>query len=286
MSGMDEPQPVAAHEATAPSARRRGSLPLSGLAGWRRTLRYILARFFATVLMRLLFDIRVEGRERFASEPAIYCFSHLGWTDPLILLAALPLRPRLFFFGPKEEDMSRGGANRLMSWTGTSLPFKPGKGDLLETTRRVQAVFDSGAVLAIAGEGRIHVSESEITPLQEGTAYFALRSRVPIIPVTINGNSWLAFRRRIRVQLGEPIAPEGRPSRETVEVLTVRVWTALRAMVADAPDIPATTGLFGWLTELFNDWGDGTPEALERARQRREAQVPGAGRGGGAAAGR
>ena len=69
--------------------------------------------------------------------PAIYCFNHLSWTDPFVLMAVLPFRPRLWFFGPKEEDMAVGGRNRVMRWTGTAIPYKPGKNDLLEATRRV-----------------------------------------------------------------------------------------------------------------------------------------------------
>ena len=80
---------------------------------------------------------RVEGRERLPAGPAIYCFNHLSWTDPFVLMATLPFRPRLSFFGPKEEDMAVGGRNRLMTWTGTAIPYKPGKNDLLEATRRV-----------------------------------------------------------------------------------------------------------------------------------------------------
>ena len=82
--------------------------------------------------------------------------------DPFVLMATLPMRPRLTFFGPKEEDMAIGGRNRIMSWTGTTIPYKPGKNDLLDATRRVAAVIGSGGVVAIAGEGRIHVRESEL----------------------------------------------------------------------------------------------------------------------------
>ena len=64
--------------------------------------------------------------------------------------------------------------------------------------------------------------------------------------------------------------PVGRANREPIEALTARVSTALRAMVADVPQPPASRGIFGWLTEALNDWGEGTPEAIERARQRRE----------------
>ena len=37
------------------------------------------------------------------------------------------VRPRLVFFGPKEEDMAVGGRNRLMAWTGATIPYRPGK---------------------------------------------------------------------------------------------------------------------------------------------------------------
>lgn len=250
---------------------QRGALPRSDLAAWRRTVRYYLARLTG-LFMRLLFSFRLEGRVHLARRPAIYCFSHGSWTDPFVLMTVLPLRPRLFFFGPKEEDMTEGGRNRLMHWTGTTVPFKPGKDDLLETTRRVARVIAGGAVLAIAGEGRIHARERDLLALEPGTAYFALRNRVPIIPVAINGNSWLHSRGEIRVRVGEPIVSVGRPTREAVASLTERVEIALADLLADAPDGVVSGGAFGRLTELFNDWGDGTPEAAERAHQRAQAR--------------
>ncbi|MCI0346386.1 MAG: 1-acyl-sn-glycerol-3-phosphate acyltransferase [Chloroflexi bacterium] len=252
--------------------RRRSLLPRSDLAAWRRTLRYYIARLATGFVMRILFGFRIEGRDRLARQPAIYCFNHGSWTDPFVLMTVLPLRPRLFFFGPKEEDMTEGGRNRLMHWTGTTVPFKPGKDDLLETTRRVAAVLDAGGVLAIAGEGRIHPRERDLFPLEQGTAYFALRSRVPIIPLAVNGNSWLHFRGRIRVRVGEPIGADGRPTREAIATLTERVEAAFRELIADAPEATVSRGTFGRLTEMFNDWGEGSPEAAERARQRTAAR--------------
>ena len=153
--------------------------------------------------------------------------------------------------------MTTGGRNRLMTWTGATIPYRPGKNDLLDATRRVKAVLDAGGVVAIAGEGRIHVSESELLPLSEGAAYFALRSGVPLVPVAINGTSWLRFGRRVRVRVGEPLLTSGRSSREAVDDLTARSWTALHDLVRDEPDVPRP-GRFGrWLTELFNEWPEG-----------------------------
>ena len=74
-----------------------------------------------------------------------------------------------------------------------------------------------GGIVAIAGEGRIHPGERDLLPLSEGAAYFALRSGVPLVPIAINGTSWLRFGGRVRVLVGEPLAATGRPTREAVE---------------------------------------------------------------------
>jgi 1-acyl-sn-glycerol-3-phosphate acyltransferase len=232
---------------------------------WRRTLRYWIARLVVSILVRAYLRIRVDGRDRLPAGPAIYCFNHLGWADPFVLMAVLPFRPRLYFFGPKEEDMAIGVRNRVMRWTGTPIPFRPEKNDLIRATRQVHAILAAGAVVAIAGEGRIHASESELWPLSEGTAYFALRSGVPVVPIAISGTSWLRFGRKVRVSLGEPLPASGRPDRAAVDALTRRTWVALHDMVCDAPDL-AEPGRFGrWLTERFNEWPEGSREATRAA---------------------
>ena len=240
-------------------------LPRSDLPRWNRTVRYYTSRLAVALLMRLLFRLRVEGRENLPAGPALLCFAHLSWMDPFLLFATLPLRPRLYLFGPKEDDLRVGPRNQLMYWTGAPVPFKPAKTDLLETTRRVQAVFSAGGVLAIAGEGRIHVGERALLPLQAGAAYFALRAGVPMVPVALNGLSWLGFRRRLRVRVGVPIEASGRPTSEAIAALTARTEAALLALVADAPDV-ARPGRFGlWLTDRFNDWPEGSRAAAEAA---------------------
>ena len=232
----------------------------------RRVIRYWAARIVATVVTRAWLRTTVEGRERLPDGPAIYAFNHLSWADPFVLMGTLPYRPRLSFFGPREEDMRVGGRNRLMQWTGTTIPYKPGKNDLLEATRRVGAVIGAGGVVAIAGEGRIGAIETDVLPLNDGPAYFALRSRVPLVPIAINGTSWLRFGGRVRIRVGEPVIGEGRPDRAAVEAMTATLGARLRQLVGDAHEPERTGRLARWLTDRFNEWPEGSREAALAAQ--------------------
>ncbi len=245
----------------------RSRLPGPAVSPLRRTIRYWVARLAAATITRGYLRFRLEGRELLPPGPAIYCFNHLSWADPFALMAVLPYRPRLWFFGPKEEDMGTGGRNRLMYWTGTAIPYKPGKNDLLDATRRVGAVLASGGVVAIAGEGRIHVRETELLPISEGAAYFALRSGVSLVPIAINGTSWLRFGGRVRVRVGEPITIAGRPTREAVAEATALLTASLRALVGDAPDVPIPGRVGRWMTDRFNDWPEGSRDAARAASE-------------------
>ena len=202
--------------------------------------------------------------------PAIYCFNHLSWADPFVLMALLPYRPRLWFFGPKEEDMGVGGRNRVMTWTGTAIPYKPGKNDLLEATRRVGAVIASGGVVAIAGEGRIHARETRAPAAERGRGLLRAavgrpaRARSPSTGRAGCGSaagsrSGWGSRSRSRA---------GRTARPLADATDAADRRRSHAMVADAPDVPPP-GRFGrWLTERFNDWPEGSREAARAALRR------------------
>jgi 1-acyl-sn-glycerol-3-phosphate acyltransferase len=259
----------------------KGRSGASTLHPLRRLARAWISRIASWLLIRAYLRPRLVDRSLLPKGPAIYCFNHLNWSDPFILMGTLPMRPRLTFFGPKEEDMTVGGRNRLMSWTGATIPYRPGKNDLLEATRRVVAALKAGGVVAIAGEGRIQPFESTIGPLSEGPAYFALRAGVPMVPIAISGTSWLCLGRRIRVRVGQPLEVTGRPTRDAVGALTERCWQALEAMVAAEPE-SAPPGRFGRrVTELFNDWPEGDREAAEAAGRARRAEIAVRGEGPG-----
>jgi 1-acyl-sn-glycerol-3-phosphate acyltransferase len=261
MTAADKP------DVTVPARRDPGAAALPGpnIHPVRRTIRYWASRILVAGLMRGWLRIRFEGRSVLPPGPAIYAFNHLSWSDPFVLMAVLPFRPRLHFFGPKEEDMGVGGRNRLMHWTGTTIPYKPAKNDLLVATRRVAAVIGAGGIVAIAAEGRIGTQEGRVLPLNDGPAYFALRSGIPLVPIAISGTSWLRFGGTVRVRVGRPIAAGGRPDRASVAATTAALAAEFARLLDGTPQV-ATPGRVGrWLTEAFNEWPEGSREAAETA---------------------
>lgn len=250
------------------------ALPRGELSPFQRWFRNWFSRTISALVIKTWFRVEVVGAERFLDEPALYCFNHLSWMDTLLLLTTFPSQPRLYFYGPKEEDILAGGKNRFMWWTGIPVPFSPNKDDMLTSVRRAQAVFDSGGSLAISPEGAIHIHEGDLLPFQEGAAYLALRAGVPIVPVAITGTSWAYFRGRVRVRIGEAIPTGERPTREVVARYSAWAWHAIRSMVDGDRDREPPGRIGRWFTDLFNDWGPGGREAATRRRGPDPATVP------------
>lgn len=281
IGGADSVLPSERETATPPRNRRAldqtaaaRNLPRGDLSARQRAVRHWLGRLIAIVSMKTWFRIEVVGAERIGQGPVVLCFNHLSWTDPLVLMAAFPSAPRLFFYGPKEADLRKGGRNRFMWWFGVCVPFSPLKDDLLTSVRWVQAVFDTGGALAISGEGTIHVHEGDLLPFQEGPAYMALRGGVPLVPVAITGTSWARFRGRVQVRIGDPIPTGERPTRQALADYTARIWHAIRAMVDADHDSAPPSRFERWVTDLFNDWGPGGRAAAERRHGPDPADVP------------
>jgi 1-acyl-sn-glycerol-3-phosphate acyltransferase len=208
------------------------------------------------LMVRPLFDIRVRGLEHWPAPPfQIVANHHNGW-DPLLVTSAVPLEPRITWFGPKESDFSRGFKNRVMSFFGGMIPYNPEKTTLTGAVRAVRRVFAAGGVLAIFAEGRIGFSEAELLEFEDGAAAFAVASGVPIVPCAIVGSTDLWFRRRVEVRFGPVLATEGVRGAEARAELDVRLREAVAALLpVDEPRLPRRRpGAF--LTDLFNGADD------------------------------
>jgi 1-acyl-sn-glycerol-3-phosphate acyltransferase len=218
-------------------------------------LKYLFIRYALRFLIRCYLRVRVVGVEHLPADPPyLLNFSHPNWVDPFLVIAFWPTRHGVFILGPKEEDMGAGWRNHIISWGQLAVPFKPSKSDLIDTTKRATSVFTAGYVLGIAGEGRLSDREGEIVPLQDGAAFFALRGRVPVVPLAIVGTRWLRFGKQVTLRVGPTLSTDGlRPDRAGVALLTERLQAAMGALLAGVQDEPPP-GPFGrWVTDLFNE---------------------------------
>lgn len=218
--------------------------------------RYHLVRLVLKGLVGAYVRTSVVGAELLPSAgPYIICFNHPSWLDPIVLAAIWPDRQRrLYIFGPREQDMSKGARNAVITWTRRGVPFKPGAQDIGAVTRRTLAVLRAGGCLAIAGEGRLSDYEGRILPLETGLAHFARMARAPIVPAAVIGTRWVHLGSRVAIRIGDPVYAtdfdKGRPgARHMTDVVEARLKVMLQGVEEREP--PAWLG--HTISEAFND---------------------------------
>jgi len=238
-------------------ARRTGPREL----GVEVTPRYRVMRLIDVLLVRILFEIRTEGLERWPAPPFCLVLSHHNGWDPMLALAATPVSPRITWFGPKEADFSRGFRNRLMAFYGGVIPYNPEKTTLTSAVRAVRRVFASEGVLGIFAEGTVGFRETELLPFEDGAVAFASASGVPVVPCAIVGSTFMWFRKRVVFRYGDPIPTYEIRGREARAALEGRVRAAMLALMPEAePRLPRRRPL-PFLGDLLTG-----PADLERRR--------------------
>lgn len=149
------------------------------------------------MIVILLFQIRVTGRERLPDQGAVLlCSTHKSNWDP-VLIGCFSIREVAFL--AKEELFSLKWLGLLMHKL-HAFPIRRGTGDR-GALRTSLEILDQGEVLVMFPEGTRKL-KGQLTELQPGAAMLALRSNAQIVPVVIRGH-YLPFG-RLRMQFGAP----------------------------------------------------------------------------------
>ncbi len=189
---------------------------LIGTASPRAGLAYRLLRTAwreAAFLLRV--RIVVEGRENLPRAAdgrrtggwIAAGVPHRTWIDPFLLWMALPVEPRLAFFGDA-RTMARSPLRRwVVRRVGGILPIPSHGGPKAFAVHLAAAaeVLRAGAVFCLFPEYGGPSPVGEARPIAAGFGYVGLRSDASIVPIVIGGNHELYLGRRIVVRILPPV---------------------------------------------------------------------------------
>lgn len=199
---------------------------------------YQLAVNVLTVVCKLLFFVRVEGRENIPEGACVIMGNHRAWIDPFCL--AMCARDREIRFMGKKELWG----SKVFAWIAKQvrgIPVERGSVDMA-SIRMSMTVLKAGHTLGIFPEGT-RTRGDGMMPLQGGASLLALRSKCPVVPVYIDGEYKLF--RPVVVRVGKPIQMDdllgGRINKDTCDVLSDRIKAAFaelsggRSLLAPVP---------------------------------------------------
>ncbi len=221
---------------------------MQATSGLRMRAAYMVLRG----LFHLVWRVRVVGLAQVPAGPCILCPNHLGWTDALLVLQALPLDP------PIAVVAESAGVLRdpLRHWLAQTFPIMVplDRAQPVAALRRAQATLAQGRSLILFPEGIAGTCEGALLPLQPGAAHLSLHSGLPILPIGLTGTHELWLRRTLTVRVGAPLYPRDFATgalRDRTTALTAALTVALTALLPGDPAHPRFKPLARRLTGLF-----------------------------------
>ena len=176
----------------------------------RPTRAYRLVYGLVWLVLRLLFRVRVEGRENIPAPPFIIAANHTRWYDSLFIIGAFihaRRLPMIYTMARRDTVFNRRWKRWLVPRFGV-FPVLPRQGQLDQgAVATVYQLLARGAVVLIFPEGG-YSRGRRLRPLKKGVAYFALEAGVPICPVAVSGLDRLRPFGRVTISIGPPIRPD------------------------------------------------------------------------------
>jgi cytidylate kinase len=216
-----------------PAAPRR--LRLSRMvSGPLDTLLYRFAYSFIPPLWKLLFRVKISGREHIPSSgTVVLACNHRSNLDPFFLGVSFP---RQIHFMAKAELWKVKALGLLIDRLG-AISISRGRADRQAIKRAIE-VLDAGAVLGIFPEGR-RQRQGQVGDIHPGVILFSLREGVVTIPVVMVGTErvmrghMLRFP-SVRVIFGPPLdlPAQSMPRSQRAQVAGERLADTFRGLVS------------------------------------------------------
>lgn len=175
--------------------RRREKLTKIQKRGWQGRLLFGLGMGLSRLLLRL----RYRGREYLPEKGAyLLVANHQSMFDGLWIMGGLPAGQRYRFSVLAGSDLEQqyGLTGRIMFRVGKAIPIDR-YGNPLRGLLMAKKSLEQNNIVLIHPEGtRTH--DGRIGEIKNGAAYLAVKTKVPVIPVYIDG-AYQAFSRHMSV---------------------------------------------------------------------------------------
>jgi 1-acyl-sn-glycerol-3-phosphate acyltransferase len=159
---------------------------------------YGFGKGLVSIVFRLVYRMRVEGTGNIPAEGGvIICGNHFHAFDPMVVGITMPRRVS---FMAKQELFE----NPVIGWVLRGLaafPVKRGQPDRAALKRSIE-VLESGGCFGIFPEGTRNKS-GKLGKAEPGSAYLALKSGAPVVPVAVTATYRLFS--EVVVRYGPPV---------------------------------------------------------------------------------
>ena len=220
---------------------QRGNTPARSRQSWLGRLLYRCVWAVVYVLIKLLFRLRVEGRENLPDGPFVFSAVHRSFADTPIV--GVITGRRLRFMGKETLWDSRPLGAFLTVMGG--FPVERGSADRT-ALRAAGDVLALGEPLVMFPEGtRQHGPRLDRKLVLDGPAFVAARAGVPIVPVGLGGTpsalpvgAKIPRPAKVVAIIGEPIPPpakvDGKVPRRAVRELTETLYREVGDLFVEA----------------------------------------------------
>lgn len=204
-----------------------------------RTFHWCATTWGRAVLRIASVRVRVKGLDHLeVGKNYIFTANHASYFDIPAILSALPGQIRIVF----KKELTRipvfGWAMKLGSYISID---RGDSRDAMESLEKAAREIREGSAVLLFPEGtRTH--DGKLQSFKRGAFALAVRSGVPIIPLTVNGSYSILPRKRLRVHSGDielivhpPVATNGCDGKEG----ELQLMEKVRSVIASSYTEPA-----------------------------------------------
>jgi 1-acyl-sn-glycerol-3-phosphate acyltransferase len=216
------------------AAEQRAITPAAVTRSPRPSPMYMLVAGVSWPLLRLVFRLRVRGREHLPHGGFVLAANHNSNFDPWPL--GVPLFPRRYLRFMAKSELFWTPFKQFATACG-AFPVRRGQADL-QAIETATSLARDGHVVVMFPEGtrrKKGLRKTREAKAHTGAARIALDAGVPLVPAGIVGTDRLARLAQLRVAFGPPIAVHDLADRDdAAQVATDRLMAAIAELEASA----------------------------------------------------